>query len=126
MRFLRLGLVLGLSFCSLSLAADREARDDGEINAIRGCLAAWGEHPFNSADEQPFRAISPSVKVLGVGQDVTDETVTDQPQLVLVKPSVNVLTKSNFRLVLFRSERHGSRGRRETANRDRARQGEPG
>ncbi len=99
MRFLRLGLVLGLSLCSLSLAADREARDDDEINAIRGCLAAWGEHPFNSADEQPFRAISPSVKVLGVGQDVTDETVTDQPQLVLVKPSVNVLTKSNFRLM---------------------------
>ena len=99
MRFLRLVLVLGLSLCSFSLAADREARDDSEINAIRGCLAAWGEHPFNSADEQPFRAISPSVKVLGVGQDVTDETVTDQPQLVLVKPSVNVLTKSNFRLM---------------------------
>jgi hypothetical protein len=43
--------------------------------------------------------LSPSVKVLGVGAEVTDEIETDQPQLVLVKPSVNVLTKSDFRLM---------------------------
>jgi hypothetical protein len=99
MRSLRLVLVLSLSLSSLSLAAAHEAKAASEIDAIRSCLAAWGEPPFRSAEEQPFKVLSPTVKVLGVGQDVTDETETDQPQLVLVKPSVNVLTKSSFRLM---------------------------
>jgi hypothetical protein len=92
MRFLPLLLVL-------SLVAARDAKAVSEIDAIRSCLAAWGETPFRTAEEPRFKVLSPSVKVLGVGQDVTDETETDQPQLVLVKPSVNVLTKSNFRLL---------------------------
>ena len=99
MRSLRLILVLGLSLSWPSLAAAREAKTASEIDAIRSCLAAWDEHPFQSAEEQPFKVLSSSVKVLGIGEDVADETETDQPQLVLVKPSVNVLTKSNFRLM---------------------------
>jgi hypothetical protein len=92
-------LVLGLSLSSLSLAAAREAKAVSEGEAINSCLASWGEHPLRTAEEQPFKVLSPSVKVLGVGEEVTDETETDQPQLVLVKPLVNVLTKSNFRLM---------------------------
>jgi len=99
MRPLRFVLVLGLSLSSLSPVAARDAKAASEVDAIKNCLAAWGEHPFRRAEEQPFKVLSPSVKVLGVGQNVTDETETDQPQLVLVKPSVNVLTKSNFRLM---------------------------
>ena len=83
----------------LSLVAARDAKAASEIDAIKSCLAAWGETPFRSAEEQPFKVLSASVKVLGVGQDVSDETETEQPLLVLVKPSVNVLTKSNFRLM---------------------------
>ncbi len=99
MRSLRLVLVLSLSLFSLSLPAAPDVKAVSEGDAIKSCLAAWGEHPFRSAEEQPFKVLSPSVKVLGVGQDVTDESETDEPQLVLVKPSVNVLTKSNFRLM---------------------------
>jgi hypothetical protein len=99
MRSPRLVLVLGTFLSSLSLVAARDARAVSEVDAISSCLAAWGEHPFRSAEEQPFKVLSPSVKVLGVGEDVTDETETDRPQLVLVKPSVNVLTKSTFRLM---------------------------
>jgi len=119
MRSLRLILVLSLSLFSLSLPAAPDVKAVSEGDAIKSCLAAWGEHPFRSAEEQPFKVLSPSVKVLGVGQDVTDESETDEPQLVLVKPSVNVLTKSNFRLmnpkrvVLFRRERHGAREERD-------------
>ncbi len=99
MRSLYLVPVLGLFLSSLSLAAAHDAKAEGEVEAISSCLAAWGDHPFRSADEQPFKVLSPSVKVLGVGQDVVDDTETDRPELVLVKPSVNVLTKSSFHLM---------------------------
>jgi hypothetical protein len=69
-----------------------------EVDAIKSCLAAWGEHPFGT-EEPRYKVLSSSVKVLGVGAEVTDETETGQPQLVLVKPSVNVLTKGSFRLM---------------------------
>jgi hypothetical protein len=91
--------ILVLILFSLSLAVAGDAKAVSEADAIRSCLAAWGEHPFPNAEEPSFKVLSPSVKVLGVGRDVTDETETDQPQLVLVKPSVSVLTKSNFRLM---------------------------
>lgn len=89
-------LILGLF---LSLAAARDAKAVTEADAIKSCLAAWGEHPFGTTDEPRYKVLSPSVKVLGVGSEVSDETETDQPQLVLVKPSVNVLTKSDYRLM---------------------------
>jgi len=99
MRSRRWFLVLSLSLFSLSPAAARDAKAVSESDAIKGCFAAWGEHPFRIAEEQPVTVLSPSVNVLGVGEEATDETETDQPQLVLVKPSVNVLTKTNFRLM---------------------------
>jgi hypothetical protein len=91
-------LVLGLALSFLSLAAARDAKAVTELDAIKSCLATWGEHPFGT-EEPRYKVLSPSVKVLGVGAEVTDETETDQPQLVLVKPSVNVLTKGSFRLM---------------------------
>ena len=40
-----------------------------------------------------------SVNVLGIGGDVVDDVATPDPQLMLVKPSVNVLTKGRLRLM---------------------------
>lgn len=91
-------LVLGVSLSAV-------ARDDGDggsesdRTAIKRCFAAWGKTPFKSAATVPFDTIRSSVKVLGIGRDVEDDSRTDQPKLVLVKPTVNVLTKNKFRLM---------------------------
>jgi hypothetical protein len=83
-------LIVGLS----ALAAGAETSDS---KAIQGCLEHWGKHPFGK--DPKFRVISGKVKVLGIGGDVTDETTTKEPELVLVKPNVAVLSKSTLALM---------------------------
>ena len=57
---------------------------------VRECLNHWKKHPFNSKNPT-YKTISSSVSVFGAGSDIIDEKVTDDPQLVFIKPSVNVL-----------------------------------
>jgi len=96
-RFVLLPMVL-LCLAGAAFAVEREAREPGEADAVDACLKTWGEHPF--PPEHPrFRVLSSSVKVFGIGGDVTDEHTTLEPQLVLVKPAVNVLGKASFRLM---------------------------
>ncbi len=40
-----------------------------------------------------------SVKVFGIGDDISDKDETDDPQLVLVRPGVNVMGKLTFHLM---------------------------
>ena len=63
------------------------------------CIVEWAKaSPFKKGT-QPARIISPGVKVFGVGKNINgDETVTDKPSLILVRPAVNVLGKSTIRL----------------------------
>ncbi len=63
------------------------------------CIVEWGKaSPFKKG-AQPGRIISPGVKVFGIGKNNNgDETVTDKPSLILVRPAVNVLGKSTIRL----------------------------
>ena len=63
------------------------------------CIADWGSaSPFKKGTV-PNRVISPGVKVFGIGKNNNgDETVTDKPSLILVRPAVNVLGKSTIRL----------------------------
>ncbi|MEZ4316926.1 MAG: hypothetical protein R3F61_05470 [Myxococcota bacterium] len=64
--------------------------------AVDRCLAHWKEHPFGDAPE--FRVLSASVRVFGVGSQETLESATEKPDLVLIEPSVNVLTKTTWKL----------------------------
>lgn len=85
--------ILGFFFIATISWAD----DDQE--SIRNCLAAWGKHPFGKNKTMPDKVLSPSVKIMGIGgHDIDDSAQTPAPQLVLVKPSVNVMSKSTFRL----------------------------
>lgn len=80
------------TFASTSvLAADQRVLDR--------CIADWGAaSPFKKG-AVPSRVISPGVKVFGIGKSNNgDETVTDKPSLILVRPAVNVLGKSTIRL----------------------------
>jgi hypothetical protein len=74
------------------------ANDDEE--AIQNCISAWGnKSPFGKNKTHADKVLSPSVKVLGIGgRDINDDQVTTKASLILVKPSVNVMSKSNFRL----------------------------
>lgn len=74
-----------------AMAADQRVVDQ--------CIADWGSaSPFKKGTA-PNRVVSPGVKVFGIGKNnIGDETVTDKPSLILVRPAVNVLGKSTIRL----------------------------
>lgn len=71
------------------------ATDEDEIKL---CLQNWGTHPFTKSPPK-FRTISAKVKVLGIGGVAQDKESTKEPELVLVKPAVNVLSKSEMNLL---------------------------
>jgi hypothetical protein len=67
---------------------------------VKECLAAWGEtQPFKDEPALRFRIIEPDVKVLGIGADITDSTQTSEPELILLRPAVNVMSKMTFHLM---------------------------
>ena len=74
------------------------AGDAGDQSAVEKCLAAWGKHPFEGKNP-PFRILGASVKIMGIGKDVVDSEKTSSPELILIKPAVNVMTKTAFRLL---------------------------
>jgi hypothetical protein len=80
-------------------AADEPAHERTEADMIHSCLGTWPNNPFRSDEPAHYKVIGGSVSVLGIGGEVVDEKTTSEPQLVLVKPSVNVLTKGQFRLM---------------------------
>jgi hypothetical protein len=73
------------------IAADQRVVDQ--------CIADWGSaSPFKKGTA-PERVMAPGVKVFGIGKSNSgDETITDKPSLILVRPAVNVLGKSTIRL----------------------------
>jgi len=86
---------LVLIFCFCGFSGLGLASDNPDINA---CLKAWGKHPFG-AENQTYRTIGATVKVIGIGSSIDDEKKTEKPELVLVKPPVSVLTKQTIRLL---------------------------
>lgn len=76
-----------------SLTAFASDEDD-----IQRCLKNWGKHPF--AKEHPdFRIITGKVRVMGIGSNVEDTNPTDKPELVLIKPTVSVMSKTSLDLM---------------------------
>ncbi len=73
---------------------------DGDRLAVGRCLAAWKDkHPFGTQKTPEYKVMGATVQVLGIGDDMTDEESTKEPRLVLVKPTVAVLSKSSIRLM---------------------------
>jgi len=70
----------------------------GDMDEIRSCLDHWKEHPFKEQHPK-FRTLITRVKVMGIGDEVSDQTKTEKPELVLVKPNVTVMSKSVLRLL---------------------------
>jgi hypothetical protein len=72
--------------------------EGGDRDTLRACLKSWGQHPFVEGNLD-YRTIAPSVRVFGTGVSVQDDRVTEQPELVLVKPSVSVFSRSTIKLL---------------------------
>lgn len=67
---------------------------------VKACLKSWGnEHPFKDKAHLQFRVIDDNVKVFGMGDNVNDDTATSYPQMILVRPAVNVMGKMVYKLV---------------------------
>lgn len=67
---------------------DRSAREYAEVQK---CLDGWADNPFERQADLRFRVLSSSVTVFGIGQELRDDAETSYPQLILVRPAVNVL-----------------------------------
>jgi len=80
-------------------AFDLRTGDDDDQAHLKSCLKAWGTHPFGEQERYTARFFEANVRVMGIGQEMRDEAVTDYPQLILVKPSVNVMTKTTYELL---------------------------
>jgi hypothetical protein len=65
--------------------------------SISSCLKAWGKHPFGNSPE--YKTLATSVRVFGIGQNLTDAELTNSPSLVLVNPGVNVMGGSTIELL---------------------------
>ncbi len=72
------------------------AADD--LDEVKQCLRNWKTHPFKAAKPE-FRTVTSKVKVMGVGGALEDDTPTKEPELVLLKPAVNVMSKSVINLM---------------------------
>jgi len=73
--------------------------DDTDQAAIQRCLDAWPNHPFGAQGPHKARWIETSVRITGVGHETVDDAATTQPQLIFVKPAVNVMTKTTLQLL---------------------------
>jgi len=78
---------------------DLRTGDDEDQIHLKSCLKAWGTHPFGEEERYTARFFESNVRVMGIGQEMRDDATTNYPQLILVKPSVNVMTKTTYELL---------------------------
>lgn len=71
-----------------------------DLTAVEACLRSWPGHPFATAESRKVRVVEGAVRIMGMGsQEVTDTTATSHPQLVLLRPSVSIMTKTTWKLL---------------------------
>lgn len=75
-------------FGASAFASDKEE--------IKSCLAKWKNSPFT--ENSDYRIVSAKVKVMGIGSDIDESTKTSKPELVLIKPAVTVMAKTEMNL----------------------------
>ena len=67
--------------------------------ALDACIKSWGSKSPFKPGTPAHSVIAPSVKVFGLGgSGQVNDSPTDKPALVLVRPAVNVMGKSVIRL----------------------------
>jgi hypothetical protein len=99
LRLLRCLLMIALTVIAFNTSSFAEEEKQGPTDAevLDKCLRAWKKNPFRQNPD--YRKLKAGVKILGVGGAVEDNEITKSPQLILVEPSVSVLTKSTLKLM---------------------------
>ncbi len=86
-------------FAAPVFAEETVVSENNQQETLNSCIAAWKNSPFKKGHAAD-KTIAPGVKVFGIGKSGTDDLAsTSTPQLVLVKPAVNVLGKTKLRLM---------------------------
>lgn len=75
---------------------DRSAKEWPDVER---CLSGWPDNPFSKQKDVRYRVLSSSVHVFGIGDGIRDEAETSWPQLVFVRPAVNVLGGQTLELL---------------------------
>lgn len=91
-------LILTTALTTLLYVVPSFSNEQSDDNAVAVCLSQWKKHPFKK-EKPSYRVLSSKVKVLGIGRNSNDEAATDKPELVLIKRSVTVLSKSEMSLL---------------------------
>jgi hypothetical protein len=91
----RLTLLLAVCATFLHGTLAGAQQQDSSV-AVANCLKAWGKHPFG--ENPKYRTMPVTVKVFGIGNPSIDSIKTSAPDLVLIKPAVNVMGGSTVEL----------------------------
>jgi len=71
-----------------------------DVKSLVKCTESWPNHPFGTiTTDSKIRVIRGQVKVAGVGGETKDTIVTTKPELILVRPSVSVMSTANYELM---------------------------
>lgn len=89
---IRTAIAATLAFASVSAFAQDQP-------ALDACIGSWGKNAPFKKGTPATSVIAPSVKVFGIGgSGKMNDSPTDRPALVLVRPAVNVMGRSVIRL----------------------------
>ncbi len=90
-----------LCFAPVSKADQSVARNvPGKIRqvVVDGCLAQFPDHPFGTGQVTP-RVVAPSINVLTRTSTLNEDKITNNPELVIIVGTVNILGNSEFKLL---------------------------
>lgn len=66
-------------------------------DSLSSCLRAWGQHPFGT--DPAYRTLGTTFNIFGVGTDLKDPYPSDTADLVLVRPSLNIMGGTTVELL---------------------------
>lgn len=66
-------------------------------DSLSSCLDVWEEHPFGAAP--PYRTLGTTLNIFGMGTDLKDPYPSDTADLVLVRPSLNIMGGKTIELL---------------------------
>jgi hypothetical protein len=101
-QFLSALTCLALSSATVANANDQD-RNLGKVKEffIKGCLAQFGEHPFdvNELETFNYKILAPTINVLNGNSVLLDDAQTEEPQLIIVAGAVNVMGNATYKFL---------------------------
>ncbi len=94
---------LALNTAGIAVAEEQNRTFGGQVKdfVIKGCLAQFGDHPFdiNDLESLNYKVLAPSINVLNGSSVLLDDTQTEEPQLIIISGAVNVLGSATYKFL---------------------------